>query len=368
MKRFLFLLLFSIFCSFNATAQWDEIDWGWDIDQWQNWYDEYWDDGECIDYGTGFCDEQILDEVNVCGNCDDEPYDPFPLNPEPSSPDPEIPDPCEENPDDCYGDDDGGGSGNNGDDDEEKEKQWYLDNDSDGYHSESQTATGKPDGNWKETTNGEDCDDTKPEVHKLNKCQKCEPEPADGKCKDCVDDNTNNQYDVDPSTGELSQEGLDLLKAIETLELQPYDDTNPNGGTLTEWNKHATIGYGHLIDESEWDTYKNGITEEQANDLFVEDIDAEIASLRAMNGSLTQNQFDAMAIFSFNIGGGIGGGFHNSSARKMLEDCEDEASNYDKLEDAWKAFNKQGGNVVPGLDNRRNAEWNIFVDGVYEQW
>lgn len=135
MKRFLFLLLFSIFCSFNATAQWDEIDWGWDIDQWQDYYDEYWDDGECIDYGTGFCDEQNLDEVDVCGNCDDpvEEEDPF-IDPcldgtgddclcfnIGCGEDPD-PDPCEENPDDCYGDG-GGGSGNNGDDEEEEEEE-----------------------------------------------------------------------------------------------------------------------------------------------------------------------------------------------------------------------------------------------------
>ena len=101
MKRFLFLLLFSIFCSFNATGQFIE-----------------------------------LDEVVVCGNCDDffeEEEDPF------NDPcldgtgddcecygigcheDPD-PDPCEENPDDCYGDD-GGGSGNSDDDDEEEEEE-----------------------------------------------------------------------------------------------------------------------------------------------------------------------------------------------------------------------------------------------------
>ena len=99
MKRFLFLLLFSIFCSFNATGQFIE-----------------------------------LDEVVVCGNCDDffeEEEDPF------NDPcldgtgddclcfsigcgeDPD-PDPCEENPDDCNGD---GGSGNNGDDEDEEEEE-----------------------------------------------------------------------------------------------------------------------------------------------------------------------------------------------------------------------------------------------------
>lgn len=309
------------------------------------------------------------EEDDYCYECPCDPFFCTDDDPENEEEDP-YPDPCEENPDDCYYVDDG----DTDSDSDTTEKDWYSDGDGDGYHTKGTTAiksVNKPTiaGTWAEgTSSGEDCDDTKPEVHKLNKCQKCEPEPTNGKCKDCVDDNTNNQYDVDPSTGELSQEGIDLLKGIETLALQPYDDTNPNGGTLTAWNKHATIGYGHLIRQSEWDDYKNGITETEAEDLFTDDIDLEITSLRDMSGSLTQNQFDALAIFSFNIGGQNGGGFDTSSARKMLEDCEDEGSNYDTLEAAWKAFNKQGGTVVLGLNNRRNAEWNIFVDGVYEQW
>lgn len=76
MQRFLFLLLFSIFCSFNATGQWDEIDWGWTIDEWQDWYDEFGDDycPDCVDHLGG-----DLDEVIVCGNCDDpvDEQDPF---------------------------------------------------------------------------------------------------------------------------------------------------------------------------------------------------------------------------------------------------------------------------------------------------
>lgn len=49
----------------------------------------------------------------------------------------------------------------------------------------------------------------------------------------------------------LSQTGRDFLKSIETARLDPYDDQT--GKKIKEWNRHATIGYGHLILESEWE-------------------------------------------------------------------------------------------------------------------
>lgn len=50
------------------------------------------------------------------------------------------------------------------------EKQWYLDNDGDGYHVSSQLSITKPtNGKWKSSTLGEDCDDTNPKVHEQMK-------------------------------------------------------------------------------------------------------------------------------------------------------------------------------------------------------
>jgi GH24 family phage-related lysozyme (muramidase) len=194
-----------------------------------------------------------------------------------------------------------------------------------------------------------------------------EPEPVDDKCRgNCVENNTSNTPDLNPSTGQISQDGVNLLKGIEELSLFPYDDKTSL--RLTKWNKHATIGYGHLIREFEFDEYKNGITELEAEALFKKDIDIEVGSLRQMSYNLTQNQFDALLIFSYDIGGQLKGGFDKSSARKMLEDCDDDGSNYGNLQDAWKSFNKQGGIILRGLQNRRNAEWNIFANGVYERW
>ncbi|WP_218144007.1 glycoside hydrolase family protein, partial [Nitrosomonas marina] len=41
---------------------------------------------------------------------------------------------------------------------------------------------------------------------------------------------------------------------------------------------------------------------------------------------------------------------------------------YPNLEMAWKAWRKSQGRVMQGLINRRNAEWRIYSEGVYERW
>ena len=70
----------------------------------------------------------------------------------------------------------------------------------------------------------------------------------------------------------LGQKGLELLKDYETLRLQTYDDQTSED--ISSWVVGATIGYGHLIARNEWDIYKNGISEDQADMLFSDDIDS----------------------------------------------------------------------------------------------
>ncbi|WP_435052713.1 glycoside hydrolase family protein, partial [Helicobacter bilis] len=52
--------------------------------------------------------------------------------------------------------------------------------------------------------------------------------------------------------------------------LKPYNDQN--GKEINSYTKGATIGYGHLISLNEWNLYKNGITLEEADDLFSNDL------------------------------------------------------------------------------------------------
>ncbi len=165
------------------------------------------------------------------------------------------------------------------------------------------------------------------------------------------------------SSYSLSLKGLNLLKKIEQLRLTPYDDQN--GQIISQWNKGATIGYGHLISQVDWDKYKNGIDTTEADLLFIKDIKPfQDAVKRNLKTGVSQNQFDALVIFAFNIGVS---GFKESSALKLINDPKAKTS-YPSLEKAWKAWNKSQGKTNKGLTNRRACEWTIFTEGVYRGW
>jgi hypothetical protein len=55
---------------------------------------------------------------------------------------------------------------------------YYYDGDNDGYHSSVVVSYKSPGTTYKTSSLGVDCDDTKPEVHTLNSCGKCAPEPT----------------------------------------------------------------------------------------------------------------------------------------------------------------------------------------------
>ena len=161
----------------------------------------------------------------------------------------------------------------------------------------------------------------------------------------------------------FSTKGITLLKSIEELATTPYDDQT--GRDITTWVKGATIGYGHLISNAEWIKYKNGITEAQAQSLFQSDMSPYISTVKTeVSTMITQNEFDAMVLLTFNIGQQA---FIDSSVLKLVNNP---AANtpFTNLESAWKAWNKSQGVVSRGLTNRRQAEWNIFDKGIYQKW
>lgn len=165
------------------------------------------------------------------------------------------------------------------------------------------------------------------------------------------------------SGGTLSIKGVDLLKSIEALSTKPYDDQT--GKNITTWVKGATIGYGHLVAKSEWEAYKNGISETQALDLFKSDLAPYEKSVKSsVKIQLSQNQFDALVILAYNIGVSA---FETSSVLKLVNDSA-AATPYHGLEAAWFAWNKSQGKPMQGLTNRRRAEWNIYSKGIYERW
>lgn len=166
-----------------------------------------------------------------------------------------------------------------------------------------------------------------------------------------------------PSSLALGPEGAKLLKAIETLRLKPYNDDNDK--EITAWVDGATIGYGHLIQSSEWGTYKDGITEGDADTLFLKDAQRFVDAVsNTIKVGLQQYEFDALVMLAFNTGPS---GFKNSSVAKLINDPE-ASTGYADLEAAWKAWNKTDGKFSQGLANRRQAEWTIYTTGVYARW
>ncbi len=165
----------------------------------------------------------------------------------------------------------------------------------------------------------------------------------------------------------MSEAGMNLLMSIEAFRSKPYDDQN--GADISNWVKGATIGYGHLISQDEWGrqggTFKNGITENQARELFEQDLAPFVDGVNEkVTADISQHQFDALVILAFNIGMG---NFGSSSVLKLVNNPSAQ-TNYPTLEAAWKAWNKSQGKVMQGLINRRNAEWKIYAGNVYERW
>ena len=139
----------------------------------------------------------------------------------------------------------------------------------------------------------------------------------------------------------FSSKGLKLLMEWEGCKLNVYPDA---GGK-------ATIGVGHLIQPHE---KFNTITTSQALDLLDQDIRPfERVVNTSITQPLTQDQFDALVIFAFNIGVG---GFKSSTVLKEILKGE-----LEDVPNAMRMWNKAGGKVVKGLINRREKEiqlWN----------
>lgn len=133
-----------------------------------------------------------------------------------------------------------------------------------------------------------------------------------------------------------SNKCINLIKKYEGLHLTAYKDY---GGTLT-------IGYGHtknVLDGMQ-------ITQEQADILLMADIEKakSIVNRYDIDYHFSQNEYDALVSFAFNIGSLYGltlDGSRNKEtiAQKILE------------------YNKCYGRTLPGLVKRRQEEHDLFI-------
>ena len=132
-----------------------------------------------------------------------------------------------------------------------------------------------------------------------------------------------------------------MLKDFEGLKLQEYIDA---GGYLS-------IGYGHLLKDGE--RYEDGITDEEATELLEQDIqEAEQVVEGMVTVDLTQNQFDALVSFVYNIGGDQ---FARSTLVKLLNQ-----GMYEEVPKQMARWNKSNGKVLKALVRRRKIEGERF--------
>ena len=153
-----------------------------------------------------------------------------------------------------------------------------------------------------------------------------------------------------------SDDCLKILKAYEGFSAKPYWD-------VVQW----TVGYGTRCPDEKVEYYKqHGITKEEAELLlrdfiisFEEDVEAFIDLYKL---ELTPGQYDALVSFSYNCGSGwtteMNGTFHNA------------IKNGAKGSELLRAFGlwcSAGGEILPGLIDRRKCETNMYLNGVYSQ-
>jgi lysozyme len=148
---------------------------------------------------------------------------------------------------------------------------------------------------------------------------------------------------------EVSTRGVSLIKSFEGYAGSVYHDAV---GV-------PTVGYGHTENvpgNGRWLPHQREsyhLTEPEAAELLRRDLNANYAPyVRALRVKLTQNQFDALTSFVYNVGPGglqgtIGADLH--------------AGQYRAAANALLAWDHAGGQVLLGLQRRREAERHLFL-------
>lgn len=138
----------------------------------------------------------------------------------------------------------------------------------------------------------------------------------------------------------ISENGLNLIISFEGF--------CPKATKAVKTEKYYTIGYGHYgkdVDENQ------SITKEQALSLLKKDIKRFETKVMKYNDryNFTQNEFDALVSFSYNVGN-----IDQLTAKGTRTKKE--------IADAMLLYIKSGGNVLDGLRKRRTKERELFLN------
>lgn len=140
----------------------------------------------------------------------------------------------------------------------------------------------------------------------------------------------------------LGPRGTEIIHSNESLRLKAYRDS---GGV---W----TIGWGHtkgVKPGSEINIF-------EADRLFKQDVaHVERAIHNMVDVDLSQEQFDALVSFAYNVGTGA---LHNSTLLRVLNQGK-----YKLAADELLRWDKVNGKVLSGLARRRREERRLFLEG-----
>lgn len=142
-----------------------------------------------------------------------------------------------------------------------------------------------------------------------------------------------------------SKQCLDMLAHHEGVRRKPY--RCPAG----LW----TVGVGHLIGDGHSlpDSWNRTFSLEEVYDLLAKDVAKfERGVSKLIPVQLSQNEFDCLVSFSFNLGLGT---LQRSTVRQALIRGDKIAAM-----ESLRKYNKAGGKVLKGLDNRRKDEEALF--------
>ena len=135
----------------------------------------------------------------------------------------------------------------------------------------------------------------------------------------------------------VSQSGINLIKKYEGCRLTAYKC--PAG----VW----TIGYGHTLGVRSGDV----ITQDQADEFLRQDLETYESKVMACDDVYhwTQNEFDSMVSFAYNVGNIIGVTAYYKRSKGQIAN-------------ALLLYTNANGKKLPGLVKRRNEEYKLFTN------
>ncbi|MGV2432280.1 MAG UNVERIFIED_CONTAM: lysozyme [Rickettsiaceae bacterium] len=139
----------------------------------------------------------------------------------------------------------------------------------------------------------------------------------------------------------ISYKGLELIKSFESFSAKTY--LCPAG--------FPTIGYGHrIIDGANY----TSISKKEASLLLINDLNmVEKTIERNIDITLSQNQFDALCSFIFNVGASA---FQRSTLRQKINYL----SSNNEIANEFERWVYAGGRKLSGLVVRRKIEAKLF--------